>query len=30
MGPNVLGLKHLDEAERLRVQQQAKEFLEKL
>ncbi len=30
MGPNVLGLKHLDEAERQRVQQQAKEFLEKL
>ncbi len=30
MGPNVLGLKHLDAAERLRVQQQAKEFLEKL
>jgi deoxyribodipyrimidine photolyase-related protein len=30
MGPNVLGLKHLDEAERQRVRQQAKEFLEKL
>lgn len=30
MGPNVLGLKHLDGAERLRVQQQAKELLEKL
>jgi deoxyribodipyrimidine photolyase-related protein len=30
MGPNVLGLKHLDGAERQRVQQQAKEFLEKL
>lgn len=30
MGPNVLGLKYLDENERRRVQQQAKEFLEKL
>ncbi|MBL8187072.1 MAG: cryptochrome/photolyase family protein [Acidobacteria bacterium] len=30
MGPNVLGLKHLDEAERKRVQQQAQRFLEKL
>lgn len=30
MGPNVLSLKHLDEAERKRVQQQAQRFLEKL
>jgi deoxyribodipyrimidine photolyase-related protein len=30
MGPNVLGLKHLDEAERQRVQKQAQEFLKKL
>lgn len=30
MGPNVLGLKHLDEDERKRVQQQAQHFLEKL
>ena len=30
LGPNVLGLKHLDEAERQRVQQQAKEILETL
>jgi deoxyribodipyrimidine photolyase-related protein len=30
MGPNVLGLKHLDAAERERVRQQAEEFLEKL
>lgn len=30
MGPNVRGLKHLDEAERKRVQQQAERFLAKL
>jgi deoxyribodipyrimidine photolyase-related protein len=30
MGPNALGLKHLDETERQRVQQQAQAFLEKL
>lgn len=30
MGPNVLGLKHLDEAERQRVQQHAEQFLAKL
>ena len=30
MGPNVLGLKHLDADERLRVQTQAEEFLQTL
>jgi len=30
LGPNVLGLKHLDEAERQRVRQQAEAFLETL
>jgi deoxyribodipyrimidine photolyase-related protein len=30
MGPNVLGLKHLDAEERLRVQKQAEEFLQTL
>jgi deoxyribodipyrimidine photolyase-related protein len=30
MGPNVLGLKHLDADERLRVQEQAEEFLQTL